>query len=379
MTKSRLQKILLLLLLVVVSIVVGFMFKNFFMVLALAGITAALVNGPYKKLVKKSQGKRSQSALVMVVLVVLGALIPLGLVVGMFSAQAIDVSKRVAPFVQEQLATTHSVDEVLLKLPMGSVIVAYQDQIIEKIGGLVQGLSSFLVGKISAITLSAFNFVFLLFLYLYSLFFLIRDGGAFMRVVLYYLPFENDFEEQLIARFLSVTRATLKGTLLIGLIQGSIAGLALWVFGISSPLFWTVIMVILSVIPLIGTPLVWVPAGIFLMVTGHVGAGVGLIVFCGLVVSNIDNILRPVFIGQDTKLHELLVLFSTLGGLAFFGVSGFIIGPIIVGLWVTLWEVYSETFAYLLPVVVSSEKARESLEEKEVVPMVTETTDTTEA
>ena len=146
-----------------------------------------------------------------------------------------------------------------------------------------------------------------------------------------------------------MTRATLKGTAVIGFLQGALAGLALYFAGIPSALFWAVAMMLLSVVPGIGTAFVWVPAVIYLLVGSHYVEALSVAVFCAVVVGTVDNVLRPKLVGNDTQMHELMIFFSTLGGLLMFGFMGFVIGPIIAALFVTLWELYGDEFKDWLP------------------------------
>jgi predicted PurR-regulated permease PerM len=148
----------------------------------------------------------------------------------------------------------------------------------------------------------------------------------------------------MVGKFVSVTRATLKGTILIGVAQGLLGGLAFWAVGIDGAIFWGTVMTVLSIIPGVGGALVWVPAAIILMATGEIWRGIALGLFCALVVGSVDNVLRPRLVGQDTKMHELLIFFSTLGGLMFFGAMGFILGPILAALFVTAWEMFATAF-----------------------------------
>jgi predicted PurR-regulated permease PerM len=148
----------------------------------------------------------------------------------------------------------------------------------------------------------------------------------------------------MVEKFISVTRATLKGTILIGAAQGLLGGLAFWAVGIDGPIFWGTVMTVLSIIPGVGGALVLVPAAIVLGATGEVGRAIGLALFCALVVGSVDNLLRPRLVGKDTKMHELLIFFSTLGGLMFFGATGFILGPILAALFVTAWEMFGIAF-----------------------------------
>jgi len=168
-------------------------------------------------------------------------------------------------------------------------------------------------------------------------------------------------------RFTSVTRATLKGTAVIGVLQGGLAGLAFAVAGIEAAVFWGTVMAVLSIIPAVGSALVWVPAAIILAAGGNYLKAVGLVLFCGLVVGSLDNLLRPRLVGKDTQMHDLMIFFGTLGGIALFGVIGFVIGPIIAALFVTIWDIYGEAFRDYLPGLNSD---KESQTPQEIQPMM---------
>jgi predicted PurR-regulated permease PerM len=156
----------------------------------------------------------------------------------------------------------------------------------------------------------------------------------------------------MVEKFLSVTRATLKGSLVIGLVQGLLAGAAFAVAGIQGAAFWGTVMAVMSIIPAVGTGLVWVPAVIYLFVISRTAAAIALGLWCLVVVGTVDNFLRPALVGRDTKMPDLLVLVSTLGGLFYFGAVGFIIGPVVAALFLTVWEIYGRAFADFLPEVV---------------------------
>jgi predicted PurR-regulated permease PerM len=169
--------------------------------------------------------------------------------------------------------------------------------------------------------------------------------------ILYYLPMNDHDERRMLERFTSVTRAMIKGTLLIGLLQGTLAGLAFGVAGVGNAVFWGIVMAVLSIVPGIGSAVVWVPASIILIVQGHVVAGVGLMLFCGLVVGSVDNVLRPMLVGKDVNMHELMIFFGTLGGLFMFGMAGLLIGPLVASLFLTIWDIYGIAFKDMLPAV----------------------------
>jgi predicted PurR-regulated permease PerM len=192
-----------------------------------------------------------------------------------------------------------------------------------------------------------------LFVMLYAMFFFFRDGDKILERIFYYTPLSDEDETRMLTQFASITRATVKGTLVIGIIQGALAGIAFWVAGIEGAALWGTIMTILSIIPGIGAALVWVPAVIILFATGQYLTATLLAAWCAAVVGTVDNFLRPVLVGRDAKMPDLLILIGTLGGLFLFGPIGFIVGPIVCGLFLTVWDIYGATFREVLPPVTS--------------------------
>jgi predicted PurR-regulated permease PerM len=191
---------------------------------------------------------------------------------------------------------------------------------------------------------------------LYLLFFFLRDGLRLLDGLVQALPIGDQRERLLLERFTNVSRATIKGTLVVGIVQGLLGGLAFWVLGIGAPVLWGVVMGLLSIVPAVGPALVWGPAAVILLVNGEWFAGIGLIVFGAIVIGLADNVLRPMLVGRDTKLPDYLILLSTLGGLAGFGLAGIVIGPIIAALFLTLWQMAQQEFspAETAPVTVPS-------------------------
>jgi predicted PurR-regulated permease PerM len=137
--------------------------------------------------------------------------------------------------------------------------------------------------------------------------------------------------------------------LIIGIMQGTICGIAFAVAGIEGPVFWGSVMAVMSIVPAFGTAIIWFPALIILALTGNFIGVIVLAVLCGLIAGNLDNIVRPRLVGKDTEMHDLFVLFGTLGGLAMFGLLGIIIGPIVAALFITIWEIYGVAFKEYLP------------------------------
>ena len=145
----------------------------------------------------------------------------------------------------------------------------------------------------------------------------------------------------LFSRFADVVRATVKGGILVAIVQGALGGLAFWFLGIHAPLLWAVVMAFLSLLPAIGAALVWLPVAIYLLTSGGLWQGIGLIAYGVLVIGMVDNILRPFLVGKGTKLPDYVVLISTLGGIEVFGLNGFVIGPLIAAIFMVTWEIFS--------------------------------------
>jgi predicted PurR-regulated permease PerM len=268
---------------------------------------------------------------------------------GIVTSQAIKVGQSAKPWVQQQLTAPSVLFAKLEALPFYEKLLPYRDVIFQKAGEMVGHISRFLIENLQSATLGTVNFLFMTLVMLYAMFFFLMDGDKLIRKMLYYLPLENDEESRMLDRFTSVARATLKGTAVIGVLQGGLAGLALAVAGIPSAVFWGVLMVLLSILPGIGTALIWLPAAGILGASGHWPQAIGLVVFCGIVVGSLDNVLRPMLVGKDTQMHELLIFFGTIGGIMMFGFVGFIIGPIVAALFTTVWDIYGITFKDILP------------------------------
>lgn len=175
---------------------------------------------------------------------------------------------------------------------------------------------------------------------LYLLFFFFRDGARLMAYGMAAIPMEKDHLAELASKFATVVKATIRGNLVVAAVQGAIGGIMFWALGIQGPIIWGVVMGFLSMLPAIGAWLVWGPVAIYLLATGAVGKAIIVVVVGAGVIGLIDNLLRPMLVGRDTKMPDYLVLLSTLGGLALFGLTGFVAGPVIAALFVAMWGLY---------------------------------------
>ncbi len=315
----------------------------------LAGLFSAVCYPLYRWFLNHTGQRQAISSLATMFLVLFFIIIPVSIIATIVIGQATDFATTAIPWIQNLANEPGIITTQLEKLPFYERLLPFRDLLTERVGGALVSVSSAGVGLLQSATVGTFNALLTGLLVLYSFFFFLMDGGKLIQLILYYLPLDDKNEQLLLNRFRSVTIATLKGTAVIGFLQGALAGMALWFAGVPNAMFWSVTMMLLSVVPGIGAALVWIPACLYLAASGKLAVAAGLFAFCGLLVGSIDNVLRPKLVGSDTQLHELMIFFSTLGGLLTFGMSGFIIGPIIAALFVTVWEIYGVEFQHWLP------------------------------
>jgi len=181
-------------------------------------------------------------------------------------------------------------------------------------------------------------------LMLYLSFFMLRDGSKLVSLLVRALPLGDEREHLLFAKFAEVARATVKGNLVVAVVQGTLGGIIFAILGISGALLWGVVMTLLSLIPVVGAGLIWAPVAVYLFAVGEWVDGLILAAFGAGVIGLVDNVLRPILVGRDTKLPDYMVLLSTLGGFAVFGMNGFVIGPLVAALFVAFWEIFMREF-----------------------------------
>lgn len=210
----------------------------------------------------------------------------------------------------------------------------------ENAGAAIMSSGKFVAQRTLSIGQNTFTFLLHLFLMLYLAFFMLRDGSKLVELLVRALPLGDDRERLLFSMFAGVTRATVKGNLVVAIVQGALGGFIFWVLGIPGVLLWGVFMAIASLIPAVGPALIWVPVSLYLFVSGETVDALILIGFGAGVIGLVDNILRPILVGRDTKMPDYIVLLSTLGGLALVGINGFVVGPLIAALFMAFWGIF---------------------------------------
>jgi predicted PurR-regulated permease PerM len=310
-----------------------------------AAILAIIFHGVNDWFLKKNSGRANWASLGTMVVILLVVIIPLFLV----TLAVIGESSTLVEALNSGTINPEGMVNSLKKMiPVIEQFFAKfgvpSDQIDERISTFSAELLQSLGSRAVQTTQNAMNFIVLFSLMLYLLFFFIRDGNSIVESIKKTLPIGDEIEEKIFNKFAQVSRATLKGTLIVAIIQGSIGGLAFAALGIPGATLWGVIMILLSLLPVGGSMFVWVPAAIILFANGDTGKALILVVIGALFIGLIDNLLRPLLVGRDTKMPDYLVLLATLGGLAQFGLTGFIIGPVIAALFLTCWEITGTLF-----------------------------------
>ena len=348
--KIELQRIFIAALALAITAVFAWMIRNYLAALFLAAVIALFLWRPHIWLTRKLGERRKLAAGLLVTAAVLAFVIPSTILLGLVVEQAIDVTQMVTPWVQEQVTQVREGGLYALPdwMPFRETIIQYQATITSQLGNLAGTVGRILVNSLRAGTGGFLVATLNLFILIYALYFFLTNGQEAGRQALSLLPMTVEDREVLANRALSTIRATVKGSFLIALVQGSLTGLGLFVAGVPGSIFWAAVTALLSIIPMVGPPLIWIPAAGWLIATGHPVAGIALALWGALVVGTLDNVLRPVLVGQDAKMSDLMVLISTLGGLTLFGAVGIILGPVIAALFTSVWFIFRETYAGLL-------------------------------
>jgi predicted PurR-regulated permease PerM len=363
---ARFRRVYVLVLTFAISAIFIAMIWSFLEALLLAGIGAGMLQPVYRYFRRLYHGRDALASVTTILVLLVIIVGPLTAFLGIVVAQAIEVTETAIPWVREHLGREEnmfSVEQWITDLvPALEGMMPTRSQLLQGLGDVAQTVGNFLVASASTMTSGTAAFLLNLFVMLYAMFFFLMSGRAILDRVLSYSPLAPEDDEKLVGRFLSVARATLKGSVIIGIVQGALGGIGFAVAGISGPAFWGTVMAILSVIPGIGAAAVWIPAVVYLFIQGEAVVAGLLLAWCAGVVGTIDNVLRPRLVGQDAGMPDLLILLSTLGGLFLFGGVGFIVGPIIGSLFIAVWEIYGVTFKdHLAPLPSSGSAPRDEL------------------
>ncbi|MGO1462013.1 MAG: AI-2E family transporter [Marinobacter sp.] len=310
-------------------------------------IAIALIFHPFQMFLVRRLGERPNiNALITLTVCMLIVVIPVLVLVTSLAAEGVGIYQKIQ---DGEIKPGEYIDQVNRSFPAIQSFLAQFDisfsEIRDRVVSLFVGGSQFLAKQAIGVGQNTFQFFLGLALMVYLAFFLLRDGNKLIDLMIRALPLGDERERLLFAKFAEVTRATVKGNLLIAIIQGALGGIIFWILGIGGALLWGVVMAIFSLLPAIGAALVWVPAAIYLAAVGNTVPAIVLTLFGLVVIGLADNLLRPILVGRDTRLPDYIVLLSTLGGIAMFGINGFVMGPLVAALFMAFWGIFIREFS----------------------------------
>lgn len=326
------------------------MVRDFLKPMFLGAIASSLLHPMYLWLERRLKLPWLAS-LVTVCFFALVAFTVIGGLLGIVAKQAVELSEALVPELTEN-SGQHNVAWVLAwlraNLPGLGELLPEAGEVMKMFDHMVSKVSDYLIRNISRAPAGLALFLIQSFVMLYAMYFFLIDGRRMLSNGKTLLPLSEAEQDAVFGRFVSVTRATLKGSLLIGILQGGLCGVALWMVGIEGWAFLSLIMLALSVVQGVGPPIVWVPALFVAYSRGQVTEAIVAAIWCGAIVGSLDNLLRPHLVGKDAKMPDLLILVGMLGGIALFGLVGLIVGPIICALFLTAWDIYRTAFRHTL-------------------------------
>jgi predicted PurR-regulated permease PerM len=344
MNQYTLQQKVFLFLLVIVTIGFGWILMPYAGAVFWGIVLAILFIPLYRRLLRATNQKANLSALLTLLSIVVMVIIPVALISASLVQQAVGIYDMMK---SGHIDFGRYFSQIIGALP-GWVVSLLERFDLTSMASLQEKLTSFAseASQFAAkyalnFASNTFDFLVSMTIMLYLLFFLLRDGHALAGRIRTAVPLSRKYKQRLFNHFTTVIRATVKGNVLVAIVQGALGGLIFWILHVQAPLLWAVVMAFLSLLPAVGAAIVWAPVAVYFLVTGSVWQGVVLILFCVFVIGLVDNILRPILVGKDTKLPDYVVLLSTVGGMALFGLNGFVIGPVIAALFISSWDLFA--------------------------------------
>lgn len=329
-------------LLLAVSLAFAWILLPYYGTILWGGIIALLFRPVFKRLMRQLRGRRTLAALLTMGLALLIAVLPAALVAASLVREAGRVYERLQTGELEPARILRRLFDALppwLDALLDRFGLVDFDVVQRKLTLALTQASQAIATQTFSVGQDAFGLVVSLFIALYLAFFLIRDGDTVVRAIRRALPLAPAHQQELIGKFGTVLRATVKGNLVVALVQGALGGLAFWYLDVGGALLWAVLMALLSLLPAIGAGLVWAPVALWLYLSGQTWAALGLVAYGVLVIGLVDNLLRPLLVGRDTGMPDYLVLISTIGGMTVLGINGFVIGPTIAAMFIAAWQI----------------------------------------
>ena len=345
--KNNLNSTFLLILIVLTGTCAYLVFKPFLVALFLAFVLSQLFKKWYEKINKKFNGRPSLASFTLCIVLFFILVIPFFLTASLVAKEATTLYKDIQKTDWQTQLQTFSTSSIAKSIGINFPDIDFQNisaKNSQEIKGNLKNVSNLIFSIVKKTYQGVTHFIFITFVVFFSLYYLFKDGDTIIKKIMALSPLKNTQENQLLKNFISVSNATLKGSLVIAIIQGILMTIIFLITGVSSPIIWGVITILVSLIPMFGAGLVWLPAGVIMLLLGNIWQGILIISFGALVVSVIDNFLRPRLVGKETSLHPILVFLSTIGGIALFGLIGILLGPVIIVFFISLLDIYQIEF-----------------------------------
>lgn len=309
-------------------------------------VLAAIMFHPlYRWSLRQCRGRRNPAALLALTIILLAVILPAAVIGTLVVEEALSI---IAALQEDPIDLAAWANQIYAMLPDVAQEMVDESgwtdftEAQRRLQELLGESSGMIASQALSIGSGALSFILSFGLGLYVLYFLLRDGTRIGEAILHSVPVERDIADRLAARFLGIVRAVIKGSGVVGLVQGALGGITLAIVGVESALLLGVLMAILALIPAVGTALVWAPVGVWMLVTGSVWQGIFVLAFGFIVISSVDNVLRPILVGRDTGIPDWIILVTTLGGISIAGFSGIVLGPLVAGLFLASWSILQE-------------------------------------
>lgn len=344
MIHPELQQKTFLTLLILVSLAFGWILLPFYGAVFWAAVLAIIFIRPHRWLLARMHQRRNLAALLTLTLCMVVVILPLTLIGMSLVQDAAQVYDRIR---SGEINFSVYFQEILNTLPQWLLGLLDRFDLLnfstlqERLSASAMQGSQYIATRAINIGQNTFDFAISFGIMLYLLFFLLRDGATLVGRIRDAIPLSAHYKRTLFSKFTTVIRATVKGNIAVAATQGALGGLIFWFLGVQGALVWAVLMAFLSLLPAVGAAIVWLPVAIYFLVTGAIWQGVTLIVFGVVVIGLVDNVLRPILVGKDTKMPDYVVLISTLGGMSLFGLNGFVLGPVIAALFIAAWDLFT--------------------------------------
>ena len=334
------------------TFMIGWLFWPFISILVLASVVTGVFNPVYKFVRIKDKINPPFASLLTCIIIFIVLFVPIVFFVGILSNEAYELyltakSAALGKQIKSILENSRILENANNILSSFNIELT-GEELNKTISELGKVIGLFLYEQASAIASNVFKLLINFFFMLLIIYFLFIDENKIILFIVGLSPLPKEQNEKLIQKFKDMAGAILIGNGLGGLIQGTLGGLVFMIFGLKSPFLWGVIMALLAFFPIIGIGIVFIPASIYLFLTGRVAAGIFFIIFYLILSGVIEYIFKPRLVGERVKMHTLLVFFSIIGGLKLFGILGIIYGPLVVTAFLTLTDIYHSSYQKMI-------------------------------